>query len=177
MARVHRIARRVFVVVSLVAALAVMALASPAAHAAPAAPAAPAVALQGVYCQCVDYVGRSYSLTGYPDAYLWVGYLQGKGWRQESVPNVGDIVVWQPGVCKGSTYYFCADPTFGHVNIVNTMVNVGSGKWNVTLNGARQPGTLYYDSWTNCNNVSTIHVYPISGGGGVTFWYNPAWGR
>ncbi len=113
-----------------------------------------------IFCQCTTYVANKFNLPGnYPDAKDWNdGYLQRNGFVQVG-PEVGAVAVMEqtfPG----------ADPTYGHVGIVETLNN---GR--MTMRGANQSVGTNYVTENNCNNVRlTGFGANVNGDSRISFW-------
>src|SRR5207302_825908 len=94
----------------------------------------------------------------------WRGWLGGLGWKQDSVPSVGDIVVFQPGFGSGID-------SSGHVGIISTVQSVNNDlEWHITVEGSHQVTSGWY-SKDNCTNVSNtpFKAYPKSDSS-VSYW-------
>jgi len=100
-------------------------------------------------CQCVDYVKATAlaNTTDYVGNALEMGdYLLKHHWHMVPNPEVGAIMVFQPGS------YDVPNGGFGHVGIINS-AELHGPKWNVTLQNANwYAGEQSRDS--GCDNVS-----------------------
>lgn len=132
-------------------------------------------------CQCTQYVSNVYNLTGFPNAYQWGSYLQGKGWYQDGGISVGDIIVfaqgqqiWVTNPANGASFYWYTDPNYGHVAIVQSLVYHRLGPyWIVTFQGANQGVTPNYTSYS-CTNVTTLQFDADgSAPGSYVFYHHP----
>lgn len=105
-------------------------------------------------CSCVQYVKNRFGLSG---AIGGIGaakdmgpYLQARGFRRVSAPQVGAIVIFQPAFGTG------INQTYGHVGVVAAVSSVNNNtQWRVAVTGANQGGSLFTSS--NCSNVSTLY--------------------
>jgi CHAP domain len=113
-----------------------------------------------IYCQCTTYVANKFNLPGnYPDAKDWNdGYLQRNGFVQVG-PEVGAVAVMEQT-------FSGADPTYGHVGIVETLNNGF-----MTMRGANQSVGTNYVTENNCNNVRlTAFGANVNGNSRISFW-------
>lgn len=114
-----------------------------------------------VWCECTAYVANYFGLPStYPDAKNWPGWLPtlGMGWKQVSVPSVGNIVVFQPQFGSG------IDQKHGHVGIISSVNSVNNNhNWQITVEGSNQGNSGLYtkDGCTNVNNIP-FKSYPQS---------------
>lgn len=117
------------------------------------------VTAAAAWCQCTTYVANYFSLPAtYPDAKNWPGWLSGLGWKQVSVPSIGDIVVFQPKFGSG------IDQKHGHVGIITSVTSVNKNQdWHITVEGSNQGNSGWYtkDGCTNVNNIP-FKSYPKS---------------
>lgn len=107
------------------------------------------------FCECTQYVYAKKGLSGsYGHAHTWDdsnGVLPRNGYRQYSIPQVGDVVVFSQAA-MGNQY--------GHVAIITAVApNYGP----ISVRGANQGGS---ETEGNCNNVNT-RSYSRNG---ATFW-------
>lgn len=105
--------------------------------------------------QCTEYVAIVKSLPKtYPAACLWTnGYLKNNGYKQQSAPQSGAVIVFQTNAGHG------VDTKNGHVGVIRAVTAVKDNKgvvtrWSVTVRGANQDGKMFTDN--GCSNVSDI---------------------
>ncbi len=115
-------------------------------------------------CQCTDYVARRFGLTGYPHAGDWNdGFLARNGFQQVNYPQPGAIVVMErsfPG----------ANPTYGHVGVVETVRDRINGPLKLDVRGANQ-GSAPFLTENNCNNVKIVGFGTnVRGRTDISYW-------
>jgi surface antigen len=122
----------------------------------------PSLAQSAEFCQCVGYVKNRFGLQGaVGNAKDMIYSLPNLGFRQVSSPQVGAVVVMQPS-------FSGADPTYGHVGVVEAVRSSGS-EVRIDVRGANQWGTPFTEY--GCNNVTVIGFgTPVNGRSDVSFW-------
>ena len=111
------------------------------------------------WCECVIYVENHFGLSDPTSICCGVNgyakdmgpYLQARRFRQVSTPQVGAVIIFQPGFGSG------IDQTAGHVGIISSVKSVGN-KWAITVEGSHQQPPEYTKD--NCTNVSNISFAP-----------------
>jgi hypothetical protein len=117
-------------------------------------------------CQCVEYVKSRFGLTGGTGgngAAAQMGpYLLNNGFRSQTNPAVGAIMVIQPYAVAGAK-------GAGHVAVVGSYSDGGS-VWNVSMQSTNwNDGNNIYQSYS-CNNFGTATVSAPKDGSKVLYY-------
>jgi surface antigen len=113
-------------------------------------------------CECVGYVKNRFGITAaVGHAKDMIHSLPRHGFTRVNSPQPGAVVIMQ-------TSFRGADPTYGHVGIVER-TSVRNGNTFLTVRGSNHGGRLFTEF--NCNNVALVDfATPVNGRSDVSYW-------